>query len=772
MIMFGRKLCGRDVRIGFLLIALALLCTAASAFTIDGHTFNKGVSHVINGVGGTPLSYYQTYFYLNNTTGLSNGNTIYTNGMTVADWRDIRFTDANNTVYPHYIESINSTSANVWVNITSIPSTGTMIRMYWNSSTAPQTSNGSSTFYYYDDFGGTTVDTVKWTKTGSPTVSNGIVTLPQGVGITSTRTFLPGYATRMRVAIPIPEYGTINLAGGTLNFGAAHTNRIDPYTSTSLGQFSNPSSAMAIYFCARTSSSTIFGRGTTPEFNSTVGYVSTAQGISAAGGDGGVPTTVDWVEVLKYNSDGPTQGEYSNMDPPIATFSTNVTTGYVPLAVKFTDQSINAPTTWTWNFGDGQTSIEQNPTHIFSEIGVYTVSLTTANAYGSDDESKVEYITVTPPPPVTAFAANQSTGQSPLVVQFTDQSTNSPTAWSWTFGDGQTSTEQSPTHTFTALGSYTVSLTATNAIGSDDETKVDYISVVPAAPVAAFSAGPIAGAAPLTVSFVDTSTETPTSWAWDFTEDGTADSVEQNPTHTYAANGTYSVTLQVSNAGGTDIITKTDLVYVGPLTANYLKASFRYTGITGAGGSAPYAVTFTDTTRTDGGTYAREWDFGDGETSTEANPTHVYTDSGKFDVGLSVHSATRTNSVGYKKIINIYPKTAITPLPTNTYGAHMTQIMETDFNIKNVSEIIQIIPMAYTDVIPPTLFWGMLFITAFFMMFVRQGTPWLIGLLAILIGGEITVFTAPEWQMLGWGMMAVSLGGFLYVLYKGRYRSD
>lgn len=790
--MFGRKLCRREIRIGFLLIALALLCTAASAITIDGHTFTGGASHVINGVSGTNLTYHQMTFVMNNSTGTSNGNVIYTNGQTQSDWRDIRFTDANNVVYPYYIESTNATAANVWVNITSIPSTGITMNVYWNSTTAPSASDGVATFPLFDTFD--TINTTKWYIPGSSSVSNSVLSVTNSagnMGIVNKETSFGNCIIehRSRSGVEITTLSRLSAnTGDTFDVtGVCHWMSQSGYemilevkNGGSTGSQASIDVSQYRYrrlvMVGQTMTAYRFADGNWATQEATATLTSATMrttGYTGIRSFSGRNILVDWFRVRDYVATEPTQGSYTPLfSPPIAAFGTNVTGGYAPLPVQFTDQSTNSPTAWSWDFGDGQTSTEQNPTHLFSDIGTYTVSLTATNTYGSDDESKTGYITVNSPPPVTAFTANQSIGKSPLVVQFTDQSTNSPTAWSWTFGDGQTSTEQNPTHTFTALGSYTVSLTATNAIGSDDETKIDYISVIPAAPVAAFSAGPIAGAAPLTVSFVDTSTGTPTSWAWDFTEDGTADSVEQNPTHIYAANGTYSVTLQVSNSGGTDIITKTDLIYVGPLTANYLKASFRYTGVTGAEGSAPYAVTFTDTTRTDGGTYAREWDFGDGETSTEANPTHVYTDSGKFDVGLSVHSATRTNSVGYKKIINIYPKTAITPLPTNTYGAHMTQIMETDFNIKNVSEIIQIIPMAYTDVIPPTLFWGMLFITAFFMMFVRQGTPWLIGLLAILIGGEITVFTAPEWQMLGWGMMAVSLGGFLYVLYKGRYRSD
>ncbi|MFH1756395.1 MAG: PKD domain-containing protein, partial [Candidatus Latescibacterota bacterium] len=168
----------------------------------------------------------------------------------------------------------------------------------------------------------------------------------------------------------------------------------------------------------------------------------------------------------------------STPPPPVAAFTGSPTSGLVPLTVNFTDQSTGSPTSWSWTFGDGGTSTAQNPSHQYTAAGSYTVSLTATNAYGSDGETKTNYITVTvPPPPVAAFTGSPTSGTVPLTVNFTDQSTGSPTSWSWTFGDGGTSTAQNPSHQYTAAGTYTVSLTATNANGSDGETKAGYITV-------------------------------------------------------------------------------------------------------------------------------------------------------------------------------------------------------------------------------------------------------------------------------------------------------
>jgi PKD repeat protein len=162
--------------------------------------------------------------------------------------------------------------------------------------------------------------------------------------------------------------------------------------------------------------------------------------------------------------------------PPIANFSGTPTNGYIPLSVTFTDLSSNSPTSWAWDFGDSGTSTAQNPTHSYSAAGTYTVALTVTNAGGSDTNTKTNYITITVPVPVANFTASDTDGTVPHSVTFTDTSTNTPTSWAWDFGDGHVSTAQNPTHVYTETGVYTVTLTATNAGGSDSETKINYVT--------------------------------------------------------------------------------------------------------------------------------------------------------------------------------------------------------------------------------------------------------------------------------------------------------
>ncbi|MDW7733589.1 MAG: PKD domain-containing protein, partial [Methanolobus sp.] len=307
---------------------------------------------------------------------------------------------------------------------------------------------------------------------------------------------------------------------------------------------------------------------------------------------------------------------------PISGFTADVTSGAVPLAVTFTDQSTNTPTSWLWNFGDGNTSTDQNPTHTYSAVGTYTVSLNATNVGGSNISTQTNYITAAIAP-VSSFTADVTSGAVPLSVNFTDQSTNSPTSWFWDFGDGTNSTDQNPTHTYSAVGAYTVTLNATNVGGSNVSTQTNYITTA-VAPVADFSVNETSGALPLSVSFTDLSTNTPTSWFWDFGDGNT--STDPNPTHTYASVGTYTVTLNATNVGGSNVSTQTSYITVAIASVSGFSVDV-------TSGAVPLAVNFTDQSSNSPTSWL--WDFGDGNTSTEQNPTHTYTSVGAYTVSLN-----------------------------------------------------------------------------------------------------------------------------------------
>ena len=164
--------------------------------------------------------------------------------------------------------------------------------------------------------------------------------------------------------------------------------------------------------------------------------------------------------------------------PPVATFTVNTTSGTIPLTIHFIDLSTNSPISWEWYFGDDGNSTLQNPVYTYSVAGSYTVNLTASNSAGSDTKVAYNYINATNPinPPVANFTANTTSGVIPLTVQFTDLSTNYPTSWLWSFGDGGNSTVQHPVYTYSAAGIYTVNLTSRNTAGSGTKAALNYIN--------------------------------------------------------------------------------------------------------------------------------------------------------------------------------------------------------------------------------------------------------------------------------------------------------
>ncbi len=246
---------------------------------------------------------------------------------------------------------------------------------------------------------------------------------------------------------------------------------------------------------------------------------------------------------------------------PVAAFIATPTSGAAPLNVQFTDQSSNNPTEWKWEYRKGwggwtQFSTGQNPAFIFSTTGTYSIRLTATNAGGSNTATKTNYIMVTSlPAPVAAFSSTPTSGTAPLTVQFTDESTNNPTSWTWEYRKltgswTQFSTGQNPAYTFPDAGIYSIRLTATNAGGSDTVTKPVCFTVLPPRPIALFTQDKYLGRAPLTVQFTDRSLNEPTSWEWQFGDGST--STEQNPSHIYARSGVHIVREKVANDAGSD----------------------------------------------------------------------------------------------------------------------------------------------------------------------------------------------------------------------------
>lgn len=307
-------------------------------------------------------------------------------------------------------------------------------------------------------------------------------------------------------------------------------------------------------------------------------------------------------------------------------------------SIDFTDQSTadGVIVSWEWDFGDGNTSAEQNPSHTYAVPGTYLVCLTITDNSGCT--SHVCHHVVVHHPPIghcqAAFVAHQPDPAQPI-YNFTDQSTADGVivSWEWDFGDGNTSTDQNPSHTYAAPGAYLVCLTITDDTGCTSH--VCHHVVVHHLPLhvcqAAFGVHQPDPALP-TFDFTDQSTSNGTivSWEWDFGDGNT--STDQNPSHTYSSVGAYLVCLTIiDNSGCSSHVCHQIVVHHTP--PGHCQAAFN------ANQPNPDhpIIHFTDLSTSDNGVDAWEWDFGDGSTSTEQNPTHTYAAPGTYLVCLTIY---------------------------------------------------------------------------------------------------------------------------------------
>ena len=246
---------------------------------------------------------------------------------------------------------------------------------------------------------------------------------------------------------------------------------------------------------------------------------------------------------------------------------------------------------------------------------------------------------------IADFKASTQSGKVPLDVQFNDNSAGNIISWLWNFGDGGTSTVKNPLHIYETTGKFTVTLTVTDAIKGDTTIKQNYIYVYDDKPIAAFSAVPLSGVAPLEVRFTNNSTGNITSWLWNFGDGGT--STVQNPIHTYDSSGSFTVTLTVSDGSNENTISMTNYIVVYD---NKPKAAFTAAPLSGA---SPLEVQFTD--KSEGNIISWLWNFGNGDTSLEQNPIITYQDTGKYSVSLQIKDNADSSEITKTDYINVYP---------------------------------------------------------------------------------------------------------------------
>ena len=314
---------------------------------------------------------------------------------------------------------------------------------------------------------------------------------------------------------------------------------------------------------------------------------------------------------------------------PHAEFQLSTTNGCVPLTVGLSDSSSFAES-WAWS-GGGTGVISDpaaaEPTIVFNTAGPYTnIQLLVTDVNGCRD-SLMFTDTIWVNEVTTDFSVDPTTGCYPLSTQFADASTSlygTVNQWEWDFGDGQTIDQtNSPTHIYEEEGYFDITLTATDDWGCNKTLTLDSLVEV-YQPIAEFSTFDTLSCSAHAVSFSNTSTGKGLRFSWDF-GDGEK-SAEENPSHTYAVEGTYDVCLTVTDAIGCDntLCLEDYVIIADPLAT--------FTQDTTVGICPPLLVNFTNTSQN---ASSYEWDFGDQSgTSNQLDPPHIYTMPGIYDVQL------------------------------------------------------------------------------------------------------------------------------------------
>lgn len=336
-------------------------------------------------------------------------------------------------------------------------------------------------------------------------------------------------------------------------------------------------------------------------------------------------------------------------DAPSASINALPTTACsVPVNVTLTGVTSGA-TSWQWDFNDNTPkATTQNTTHQYTNEGTYNVMLIASNAAGCTANA---YKTITVQKPILSINVTPETeGCVPLSTQFSPRigSADPVVSYAWDFGDGDKSTAQSPPHIFTREGTFIVTLTITTQ-GGCTQTATQEIRVGNPVKVD-FTVNKTSGCQPDEFHFTNTSVPAGTAWNWTFGENSPAtagNATSENPTYVWNSSGKHDVTLEVNNNGCKQEITKTEFITIAAPVARFTPtppicdaAQFAFRGV-------------KDETDWDGSTTRNYlWDFGDGQTSTAANPPpNKYAQSGTYTITLTVDNGSCSSTVSHEVII-------------------------------------------------------------------------------------------------------------------------
>lgn len=303
--------------------------------------------------------------------------------------------------------------------------------------------------------------------------------------------------------------------------------------------------------------------------------------------------------------------------------------------VQFLDQTKGGPDVWVWHFGDGATSSAPSPTHVFQEPGVFDVELTVQRTADGSSSTRTHTVTVEGPDLVADFAWAPNAPQVGQPIQFSDRSTGEPDSWTWSFGDGATSTQENPEHAYADPGTYPVTLTVARRNDPSSGASLTQNVVVAEGELTAwFGWQPEDPKAGQDIQFVDESAGDPVAWQWSFGDGATA--TGENPVHAFAEPGEYQAGLRVTDEFGNSSEVQRRIA----VTPSAGTPDFTWEPEIPLAGSL---VQFFDLSDGDPGGW--QWDFGDGTTSLQRNPAHRFTAPGEYPVTLSVRYGSAASSI-------------------------------------------------------------------------------------------------------------------------------
>jgi len=308
-------------------------------------------------------------------------------------------------------------------------------------------------------------------------------------------------------------------------------------------------------------------------------------------------------------------------DDPVVNFYPSPSAACTGDEINFVNNSTGGGSYW-WVFGDGTVSSLPSPVKVYNAAGTYNVELYVISPAGCQ---ALDFSTVTVSTLSTEFTADQTAGCAPFPVQFTNGSVGA-TTWFWDFGDGNTSNVEHPNHIYNSDSSYTVTLMTSNGAGCFDTVIMPSLINVVTDTLSLSLIDTLNGCLPFPVDFSNNIIGTGT-WFWDFGDGNSSSSA--NPTHVYTAPGIYTVTLTTLSPSGCYLFVENyAIVEIDDFTAGFTAVQIDCSNM---------VVAFQDTSNSGVSWF---WNFGDGTTSTEQNPVHVFTDSLSQDIYLSVVSST------------------------------------------------------------------------------------------------------------------------------------